>query len=367
MRIAQVAPLYGSVPPKLYGGTERIVSYLTEELVADGHDVTLFASADSLTKARLIPMSERALRLGSKNLIDPLASHIRMIEIVAREAQKFDIIHFHIDYLHFPSSRRQCIPSVTTLHGRLDIPELWPLYSEFRDIDLVSISNSQRKPIPWANWAATIYHGLPKHLLDPTLEAGKYLAFLGRISPEKRVDRAIEIARQAGVPIKIAAKVDPVDQAYFDCTVRGLLDDPLVEFVGEISESQKSEFLGNARALLFPIDWPEPFGVVMIEALACGTPVVAYPKGAVPEIIEDGVSGYLVETIQEGVEAVGNLSKLDRGECRRVFEQRFSARRMCRDYLNVYKRLCGRPAFQESTSAASADSPPARQSEIHAT
>ena len=340
MKIAQVAPLYESVPPKLYGGTERVISYLTEELVREGHDVTLFASGDSTTTAHLVPMCERALRLEGRKIIDPLVSHVRMIEVVGRESQNFDIIHFHIDYLHFPSSRRQSIPSVTTLHGRLDIPELWPLYREFPDMNLVSISNSQRRPLPWANWAATVYHGLPADLFKARTQPGQYLAFLGRISPEKRIDRAIEIARLAGMPIKIAAKIDAVDQEYFDKRIRKLLDQPMVDFIGEIGEQEKSDFLGNAFALLFPIDWPEPFGLVMIEAMACGTPVVAYPMGAVPEIIDEGTTGYLVSSVPEAVDAIQRISTLDRLTCRRVFEERFSAQRMCSEYLEVYRRLC---------------------------
>jgi glycosyltransferase involved in cell wall biosynthesis len=278
--------------------------------------------------------------LEGRKIIDPLACHVRLIEMVARESQEFDIIHFHIDYLHFPSSRRQQIPSVTTLHGRLDIPELWPLYREFPDMNLVSISDSQRRPLAWANWVATVHHGLPEHRFRARTEPGTYLAFLGRISPEKRIDRAIEIAHRAGMPIKIAAKIDAVDQEYFDQRIRKLLDHPMVEFIGEIGEQQKSDFLGDAFALLFPIDWPEPFGLVMIEALACGTPVIAYPMGSVPEIIDEGTTGYLVTSVPEAVDAVHRISALDRLTCRRVFEERFSARRMCLDYLELYRRLC---------------------------
>ncbi len=339
MKIAQVAPLYESVPPRLYGGTERVVSYLTEEFVRQGHAVTLFASGDSATSAELRPVCSRALRLQGKQVIDPLAHHIRMIEMVAREAREFDVVHFHIDYLHFPTTRRQNITALTTLHGRLDIPDVLPLYREFRDMNLVSISDAQRAPLPWANWIATVHHGLPEDLYRPQYAPGKYLAFLGRVSPEKRVDRAIEIARRAGMPLKIAAKVDSNDQEYFDAHIRRRLDSPLIEFVGEIGETDKSDFLGHAHALLFPIDWPEPFGLVMIEAMACGTPVIAYSMGSVPEIVEDGVTGYLVHSILEAVAAVHRVSLLDRKLCRQTFIERFSAQRMASDYLDVYRLL----------------------------
>lgn len=340
MRIAQVAPLSESVPPKLYGGTERVVSYLTEECVRRGHEVTLFASGDSVTAARLRPACPRALRLEGAKVIDPLAHHMRMIEMVAREAHTFDIVHFHIDYLHFPVTRRQAITAVTTLHGRLDIPDVHPIHREFAEMQLVSVSDAQRRPMSWANWASTIYHGVPENLYRLQPQPGTYLAFLGRISPEKRVDRAIEIARRTGIPLKVAAKVDVADKEYFEARIRGLLDDPLIEYVGEIADHEKSEFLGGARALLFPIDWPEPFGLVMIEALACGTPVIGYRAGSVPEIIEDGKAGYIVETLDQAVSAVRTIGTLDRITCRRVFEERFSARRMCSDYLRIYRALC---------------------------
>jgi len=352
MRIAQVAPLYESVPPKLYGGTERVVSYLTDECVRQGHDVTLFASGDSVTQARLEPMCERSLRLEGEKIGAPLAHHLRMLEMVAQEAGNFDIVHFHIDYLHFPVTRRQRTASVTTLHGRLDIPDLYPLFREFADMPLVSISDAQREPMPWASWIQTIYHGLPENLYRPQEGPGKYLAFLGRISPEKRLDRAIEIARRAGIPLKIAAKIDAVDREYFDGTIRKLLDDPLVEYVGEIGDSEKSEFLGNACALVFPIDWPEPFGLVMIEAMACGTPVVAYRWGSVPEIVDEGVTGFTVANLDEAVNAVQRACSLDRRAIRRVFEERFSVSRMASNYLAVYRQICdGQPALEPGRRA----------------
>jgi glycosyltransferase involved in cell wall biosynthesis len=341
MRIAQVAPLYESVPPRLYGGTERVVSYLTEECVRQGHHVVLFASGDSVTEAEVRPVCERALRLEGTKIVDPLAYHIRMLEMVASAAADFDIVHYHIDYLHFPVTRRQNICAVTTLHGRLDIRDTHPLFREFMDMPLVSISDAQRCPIPWANWVATIHHGLPENLYRLHKRTGRYLAFLGRICPEKRVDRAIEIARRTGVSIKIAAKIDRVDQEYFDAKIRKLLDDRLVEYIGEIGEEEKSRFLGNAYALVFPIDWPEPFGLAMIEALACGTPVVAYRRGSVPEIIDHGTTGYVVENMEEAVKAVEDVAFLDRTICRQVFEERFSVSRMCSDYLAIYRQLCG--------------------------
>jgi glycosyltransferase involved in cell wall biosynthesis len=340
MRIAQVAPLYESVPPKYYGGTERVVSYLTEELIRQGHEVTLFASGDSETKARLVAACRRSLRL-DEQCIDQMAHQILMLEHVFQRAAEFDIIHFHVDYLHFPLSRRQPITHVTTLHGRLDIPDLIPLYQEFQDMPVISISNEQRKPLPWANWQATVYHGLPAGLYRFRAEPGSYLAFMGRISPEKRVDRAVEIAKRIQIPLKIAAKVDPVDKNYFETVVAPLLDDLLIEFVGEIGDAQKNEFLGNAYALLLPIDWPEPFGLVMIEAMACGTPVIAYRGGAVPEIMEEGHTGFIVEELEDAVEAVRRVPELSRKRCREVFEQRFTATRMAHDYLQAYKRLIG--------------------------
>lgn len=337
MRIAQVAPLYESVPPKLYGGTERVVSWLTTELTRQGHDVTLFASGDSETPATLVSGWPAALRLGGCG--DGLTPHVLLIEDVARRAEEFDILHFHIAQLHFPVVRRLRATYVTTLHGRLDLPELGPLFHEFDDHPVVSISNAQRTPLPHANWAATIHHGLPPATLRFNPGPGTYLAFLGRISPEKRADRAIEIARRCGFPLRIAAKVDPVDTAYFENEIRPLLEDPLVEFVGEIGEAEKSAFLGGAKALIFPIDWPEPFGLVMIEALACGTPVVAFNNGSVPEVLEHGVTGFIVDTVDDAVEVTRRIDSIDRRVCRGVFEQRFSASRMAEEYVAVYEQL----------------------------
>ncbi len=338
MRIAQVAPLYESVPPKYYGGTERIVSYLTEELVRQGHEVTLFASGDSVTKAELISPCRQSLRM-DMNCIDQMAYHTLMVEQVFKRIDKFDVVHFHVDYMHYPLSRRHDAVHVTTLHGRLDIPDLAPLYREFSEMPVVSISAAQRKPLPWINWRGTVYHGLPPDLYRFHKDAGDYLAFLGRISPEKRVDRAIEIAKRSGIPLKIAAKVSAADKAYFESTIKPLLNDPLVEFIGEIGEDRKNDFLGKARALLFPIDWPEPFGLVMIEAMASGTPVIAWPMGSVPEVMEQGRTGFIVRNMDEAVMAVRNLPELGRKRCREIFEQRFVSERMAHDYLRVYEAL----------------------------
>lgn len=338
MNIAQVAPLYESVPPKYYGGTERVVSYLTEGLVDQGQDVTLFASGDSSTEARLVATTPRSLRLDESS-IDSLAHHVLMLEKVFEERDRFDLIHFHIDYLHFPLSRRQETPHLTTLHGRLDIPDLYPLYREFRDVPVVSISNAQRKPIPWANWQGNVYHGLPEDIYTFRDGPGDYLAFLGRIAPEKRVDRAIRIAKEADVKLKIVAKVDKVDQKYFEEVVEPMLDDSRVEYVGEVDEVEKDRFLGNASALIFPIDWPEPFGLVMIEAMACGTPVIAYERGSVREVLDEGETGFTVQNLDDAVEAVKRIGNLSRERCRRVFEKRFSVLRMVQDYQKIYKRL----------------------------
>lgn len=336
MRIAQVSPLFESVPPKYYGGTERVVSYLTEELVRRGFDVTLFASGDSVTKAKLIAPCRRSLRL-DKSAVDHMAHHILELEMVFQRIHEFDIVHFHIDYLHFPLSRRHRTPHVTTLHGRLDLPDLQNLYNEFRDMPVVSISNAQRAPLPQARWVGTVYHGLPRDLYKPKFEHGKYLAFLGRISPEKRADRAILIAKQLGLPLKIAAKVDAVDREYFETVIKPMLEWPGIEYIGEIGEGEKQEFLANALALLFPIDWPEPFGLVMIEAMACGTPIIAYHRGSVPEVMVDGVTGFVVNSLEEAVEAVKKVDQLDRRRIRQIFEERFSVERMADDYLKVYE------------------------------
>lgn len=338
MRIAQVAPLYESVPPILYGGTERVVSYLTDELIRQGHEVTLFASGDSLTEARLVPVCKQSLRL-APGCIDPLAHHLLLVERVLDEKENFDLIHFHIDYLHYPRSRNENVVALTTLHGRLDIADLVPLYRRFRDVPVVSISDSQRKPLPWLNWQGTVYHGLPTTSLELREKPGKYLAFLGRISPEKGLDDAIAIARRTGVELKIAAKIDRADQVYFDTVIKPLLKGPGVEFIGEIGHSEKNDFLGGALALLTPVQWPEPFGLVMIEAMACGTPVIGYPRGSVPEVIEDGVSGFVVRGVQQAADAVRAVPALSRKRCRDYFERRFSAARMCEDYLAIYRQL----------------------------
>ena len=338
MKIAQVSPLFESVPPKHYGGTERVVSYLTEALVAQGHEVTLYASGDSETRARLVAATPRSLRTDA-TVLDSLAHHVRQLEQLARDAARFDIIHFHIDYLHFPWSRREGWPQITTLHGRLDIADLPPLYDEFADMPVVSISNAQRQPLPHANWQGTVYHGLPEDVLPFSEAPDGYLAFIGRISREKRVDRAIEIARQTQLPLRIAAKIDDADRAYFEREIRPLFDLPFVEYIGEIGEHEKAAFLGGARALLFPIDWAEPFGLVMIESMACGTPVVAWRRGSVPEVMTDGETGFVVSSMPEAVAAVRRIGTVDRAACRRVFEQRFLASRMAEDYVRIYEAI----------------------------
>ncbi len=340
MKIAQVSPLYESVPPKLYGGTERVVSNLPEELVRMGHQVTLFASGDSITAAELVPVTSAALRLDT-NCRDTFVHHVLQQQEVLDRLPDFDVIHYHTDYFHFPMSAHHRTPTVTTLHGRLDLPELLPLYARFPRMPLVSISDSQRAPLAGVapNWVRTIYHGLPVdrfHLQD---NPKGYLAFLGRISPEKRVDRAIEIAKQLGMPLRIAAKIDKVDREYFEAKIRHLMEDPLVEYIGEIGESEKQDFLGGAACLLFPIDWPEPFGLVMIEAMACGTPVVAYGKGSVPEIIRDGVNGFIVGNLREAVDAVERAQALSRARVRAEFESRFNVTLMATRYLEVYQAL----------------------------
>jgi len=331
------------VPPLLYGGTERVVSHLVEELVRQGHEVTLFASGDSTTSATLVPACRRALRLDT-NCQDSLAHHIVMLDEVFRRANDFDMIHFHVDYLHFPISSRLHLPNITTLHGRLDLPELASVYRQFPDMPLVSISDAQRRPIPRANWLATVYHGVPAELFSLQPEPGDYLAFLGRISPEKGVDRAIEIAKRVEMPLRIAAKVDKVDKEYFDCQIKPLLDHPLIEYIGEIGEGEKQDFLGGAYALLFLIDWPEPFGLAMIEAMACGTPVVAFRRGSVPEVVEEGVTGFIVDSAQQAADAVGKIETISRAKCRRAFERRFTASRMAAGYVDVYNLIQSRGA-----------------------
>jgi glycosyltransferase involved in cell wall biosynthesis len=349
MRIAQIAPLYESVPPPLYGGTERVVSWLTEELVRLGHDVTLFASGDSLTTARLVPACKRALRLDS-DCVDQLAHHMVMLDQVFQEKDNFDLFHFHVDYLHFPFSSREQIPHVTTLHGRLDLPDLVPLYRHFREMPVISISDAQRRPLPFANWQGTVHHGLPRESFSLGGGAGGYLAFLGRTSPEKGLDQAIEIAKRSGMPLKIAAKIDKADVAYFEKVIEPLLDHPLIEFIGEIGYPGKNSFLGNAAALLFPIDWCEPFGLVMIEAMACGTPVIAYPLGSVPEVMRDKVTGFIVSDLESAVRAVGKIAEIDRRKCRRHFERHFCAERMAQDYLTIYERLARRERMSSTVS-----------------
>ena len=354
MRIAQIAPLIESVPPRLYGGTERIVSYLTEELVEQGHDVTLFASGDSITAANLVPCCEQALRL-TPGVLDPIPYTMLMLDKVRRLAGQFDVLHFHIDQFHFPLFNDLRHPVVTTLHGRQDLPDLTALYAAFPAMPLVSISNAQRRPVPEANFVGTVAHGLPRRPLTFTPQPrGGYLAFIGRISPEKRVDRAIAIARATGLPLKIAAKVDKVDQEYFRSEIAPLLEGPGVEYIGEIDERSKSSFLGEARALLFPIDWPEPFGLAMIEAMACGTPVLAFRCGSVPEVIDDGVSGWSVTSMEEAIAALPRVLALPRTRGRGRFEERFAAARMARDYVGVYEQVIARHAARRDDRRLSA-------------
>jgi len=343
MHIAQIAPLTEAVPPKLYGGTERVVSWLTEELITLGHEVTLFASGDSVTSARLDASWPRSLRLAG-SVRDPNALHMMMLERVYQRAADFDFLHFHLDYYPFSLFSRQPTPFVTTLHGRLDLPEHQPVFDTFSTIPVVSISNAQRRPLPQANWVRTVHHGLPQDLLQPKPVKPSYFAFLGRIAPEKGVDRAIRIAQHCGMPLKVAAKVDNVDREYFEEQILPMIKSAKVDYIGEINDSQKSEFLSGAVALLVPIDWPEPFGLVMIEAMACGTPVIAFNRGSAPEVIEDGLTGFIVEDINGAIGAVDRLSLLSRERIRRRFEQRFTARRMAQDYLSVYRSMTDRIA-----------------------
>jgi glycosyltransferase involved in cell wall biosynthesis len=362
MRIAQIAPLHEAVPPKLYGGTERVVAYLTDALVDLGHDVTLFASGDSHTKATLEAGWPRALRLDPSTR-DVLAPHMMLLETVRRVAHDFDVLHFHLDYLPFSLFSEIDVPFVTTLHGRLDLPELQPIFDAFSNAPVISISNSQRVPLPQANWVSTIYHGLPPDLLKPQTRGQlEYLAFLGRICPEKRPDLAVQIAAQSGLPLKIAAKVDEADRQYFKNTFAPLLSQPHVEFLGEINEQQKSEFLSGAKALLFPIDWSEPFGLVMIEAMACGTPVIAFNRGAVPEVIDHGVTGFICEDVQDAVGALQRLDRLPRPEIRAQFERRFSANTMALNYVDSYTSLLRATRCSVSRRATAGRSAPGRRS-----
>jgi glycosyltransferase involved in cell wall biosynthesis len=341
MKIAQVSPLFESVPPNGYGGTERVISYLTEELVKRGHEVTLFASGDSITNARLISAVPASIRPDPRDL-SWLAYHTIHMDLVSQLAHTFDIIHFHTDYLHFPLARRLGTPHVTTLHGRQDLPELAPVYRQFSDMPVVSISNSQRAPLPNANWIDTVYHGLPSDLYSFCAIPGNYFAFIGRVSREKRLDRAIEIAERCGMQLYVAAKIDKADEAYFNECIKPLFRKPCVTYVGEVGEKAKRELLESAKALLFPIDWPEPFGLVMIEALSCGTPVIAYQNGSIPEIIEDGVTGFVVSNQDEAVHAAMCINEINRNGCRRVFESRFTAAHMADNYLRVYRGLLSR-------------------------
>jgi glycosyltransferase involved in cell wall biosynthesis len=338
MKIAQIAPLYESVPPTGYGGTERVVSWLTEELVRLGHDVTLFASGDSRTRAKLEPGCAAALRT-NPHCQDYLAHHVLMLEQLRKRRDEFDVFHFHTDYLHFSLCRDWDLNHITTLHGRLDLPDLVPLYAEFADIPVVSISHEQRRPLPDANWVGNVYHGLPENSLRFHGGPGTYLAFIGRISPEKRPDRAIAIATAAKMNLRIAAKIDRADREYFEGKIKPLLDLPNIEFIGEIGDQQKADFLGNAVACLAPIDWPEPFGLNMIEAMACGTPTIAFRHGSVPEVIDDGVSGVIVQSVEEAVASVKRVKAMSRVACRKAFEQRFTARRMANDYVKLYERI----------------------------
>ena len=346
MKIAQVSPLYEAVPPKFYGGTERVVAHLCDALVELGHDVTLFSSADAATKARLVPVRDQAIRLDPAPLKSDLASHMAMLHEVRRRADDFDVVHFHTDMIHFPFFEDMAERTLTTLHGRLDLKGLAEVYRRWPRYPLVSISDDQRRPLPWANWAGTVLHGLQTDLYRYGSGDGGYLAFLGRISPEKGPERAIAIAKALGIPLKIAAKVDPADQAYFEEVVEPLLHHPLIEFVGEIGDAQKPGFLGAAKAMLFPVNWPEPFGLVMIEAMACGTPVIAFDCGSVPEVISPGVTGLIVGSVDEAIQQFPRIEDLDRHSIRAQFELRFSATAMARRYLALYEQ----PAALAETS-----------------
>lgn len=353
MRIAQIAPLYESVPPRFYGGTERIVAHLADQLVDLGHDITLFASADARSRATLVPVRDQAIRLDPSPLKSDLAAHLSMLHELRRRAGDFDVLHFHVDMIHFPVFEEIAHRTVTTLHGRLDLKDLPDVYRKWPQYPLVSISDAQRAPLPSANWVATVHHGIPEDLHRfSAVPDGGYLAFLGRISPEKRPDRAIEIARRAGRRLRIAAKVDDADRVYFKEMIEPMLADPLVEFLGEIGDEAKSDLLGSAAAVLFPIDWPEPFGLVMIEAMACGTPVIAWDCGSVPEVVDYGVTGFIVRSVDEALQAIDRLPELDRAEIRRVFEQRFTANVMAQRYLDLYHRMIGDGGLNPSLVAA---------------
>jgi len=345
MRIAQVAPLLESVPPQFYGGTERVVSYLTEELVQQGHDVTLYASGDSHTSAKLHSVVKKAIRL-DPNHPDPTAYHIMMLEQISRYSNEFDIIHYHIGVIHFLMSRNLLTPHVTTMHGRLDLPDLQTIFQSFTDIPLISISDNQRLPLSRANWQATVYNGIPMENYTFQKHAGQYLAFLGRISPEKGIEQAIEIAIASGMPLKIAAKIDNSDVDYYQSTIKPLLAHPLIEFIGEINEQQKDAFLGSAYAVLFPIQWPEPFGLVMIESMACGTPVIAFKRGSVPEVMVHGETGFIVNSIDQAIEAIEQIESISRECCRYIFEKRFSSREMANGYLKVYQHAIDKTTIQ---------------------
>jgi glycosyltransferase involved in cell wall biosynthesis len=355
MKIAQVAPLFEAVPPKLYGGTERVVAYLCDALVKLGHDVTLFAAADAKTKARLIPVRDQAIRLDPAPLKSELAAHLCMLHEIKRRATQFDILHFHMDLIHFPMFEIHSQKCVTTLHGRLDMKDLPLAYQHWSSFGLVSVSNQQREPLPGANWLATVPHGIArdqyKFLKTPKAD---YLAFVGRTSPEKGCDDAIRLAKRAGIPLRIAAKVDNVDRAYFESVIQPMLDDPLIEFIGEIGDDAKSEFMGNARALLFPIKWPEPFGLVMIEAMACGSPVIAYNCGSVPEVIADGVTGFIVSSEDQALRAIQQLGRLDRRAIRESFERRFTSEHMAQAYMEVYSSLMESRMFGRASRCSSA-------------
>jgi glycosyltransferase involved in cell wall biosynthesis len=371
MRIAQIAPLHERVPPRLYGGTERVVSYLTEELVRQGHDVTLFTSGDSKTTAKLVRCCDMALRL-NPSVKDALPYHVIMLDEVRQRSDEFDVLHFHIDFLQAPLLHDIADRSVTTQHGRLDLPDLSLFYRVFRELPLVAVSNDQRRYLPHAHWAGTVHHGLPRDLIpfQPRPPHGGYLAFLGRIAPQKGPDRAIEIAARAGMRLKITAKVDRVDQTYWEQQIRPMVEaHPNVEFMGELDESEKAAFLGGAAALLFPVDWPEPFGLAMIEAMASGTPVIAFRRGSVPEVVKDGTSGFIVDTVEEALKAVRRIASLDRAKVRAEFERHFTAERMARDYLDVYQELvfarARRHARRLKSRAATSHGGPSLQSRLN--